>query len=432
MKELSSIKRFLIICILTLVCILSITTSIFAVSEAAVLFLRISPSPLANGMGETYGNIASNDPMASIFNPAYLGFFSKKQNIGFSYSKVNWLPGLTSDLYYKSFSFNFGFSLKNKPITVGIGYHHIYLDLGKQIGMDEMGNPTGSFESSENANMFTCSALLDYYILASIGFSYKFIESNLSPSGTGAEIGSGEASANALDLGLSIKVPLFDILSKINNSPIYVIPNVKPFFEPSFSYSVTNIGDEIKYFNEAQADPLPRTVYTGINLNTGLKYSNMNYNFTVFSFKWAREANDLLIDKYFDDDGVEHTKYPSGFKDIDFIKNVIYGKSNDKIITNKGWEIGFGEIFYLRKGNYEDIEGKVKFDTHGWSINFIEPIRQFIEISNLEITNELLLKLLFNLDIEFHHSKFQTGTGHPLANTKFNGLTLKLKNIFIF
>ncbi|MCU0642911.1 MAG: hypothetical protein MUC94_01440, partial [bacterium] len=58
----------LIIFISALLFISSLSNSVHAVSEAAALFLLISPSPLANGMGQTYGNISSTDPMASIFN----------------------------------------------------------------------------------------------------------------------------------------------------------------------------------------------------------------------------------------------------------------------------------------------------------------------------------------------------------------------------
>jgi hypothetical protein len=91
-------------------------TPAYAVSEAAVLFLLISPFSQANGMGETYGNIASADPMASVINPAYLGAYSQKHNFGFSSSNAAWLPALVSDMHYSCHSLNFGYSLKLKTI----------------------------------------------------------------------------------------------------------------------------------------------------------------------------------------------------------------------------------------------------------------------------------------------------------------------------
>ncbi|HEX9973264.1 MAG TPA: hypothetical protein VGD14_14425, partial [bacterium] len=124
MKNLHRIKSPFIIFFFTLLFIFSFAASLHAVSATAVAFLRISPSPLANGMGQTYGNISATEPMASFFNPAYLGFFSKSQNFGFSYSRSNWLPQLTNDLYHKCYSLNFGYTFKNTPVTLGIGYHY--------------------------------------------------------------------------------------------------------------------------------------------------------------------------------------------------------------------------------------------------------------------------------------------------------------------
>jgi hypothetical protein len=403
----------------------SFSASVHAASEAAVLFLLISPSPLANGMGETYGNIASTDPMASIFNPAYLGIFSKSQNFGLSYSKANWLPKVTNDLYHKSFSLNFGYTFKNVPVTLGIGYHHVYFDLGKQVLMNEFGDAIETFESHEKADVISFSALWDYYILASVGFSYKFIESNLASFREDSGMGDGKASAKAYDFGIALKFPVFDILAKKTNRQIYALPHVAPFLEPGLSYSVTNIGDEITYTDETQADPLPRTVFTGINIAAGLKYENTNHPFNILSFRWAQEANDLLVER-----AGENIKYSSGFKDIDFVENVLLGKSNAKIITNNGWELGFAEIFYLRKGDYQDFEGKVKFDTDGWGINFMQPIRLLLDFTNFKIENGIFRALVDNLDVEFHRSKFQAEKEHPLDNIEFNGLSLKLKNIF--
>lgn len=425
MKNRTRISKPLIVFILTALFIVSFSASVHAVSEAAVLFLLISPSPLANGMGETYGNIASTDPMASIFNPAYLGIFSKSQNFGFSYSKANWLPQLTNDLYHKSFSLNFGYTFKNVPVTLGIGYHHVYFDLGKQVLMNEFGDPIGTFESYEKADVISFSSLLDYYILASIGFSYKFIESNLASFRTDSGMEDFKASANAFDFGIALKFPVFDILSKITDHQIYAFPHVVPFLEPGLSYSVTNIGDEITYTDETQADPLPRTVFTGINIAAGLKCTNTNHPFNILSFRWAQEANDLLVDRV-----GENIKYSSGFKDIDFIENVLLGKSNAKIITNSGWELAVAEIFYWRKGDYQDNVAKLKFDTDGWGINFMQPIRLFLDFKNFKIENGIFRSFIDNLDVEFHRSKLSVPEGHPLDNTKFNGLSLKLKNIF--
>ena len=428
MGNIHFIKRFSLICFIVIFGII-IISPVHAVSQAAVLFLLISPSPLANGMGETYGNIASIDPMASIFNPAYLGFYSQKHNFGFSYSKTDWLPQLVSDMEYSCTSLNFGFALKKIPLSLGFGYHRIFFENWETVSIiDESGSPIilEASKAWDKANILSLSAALDYYINASIGFSFKFIESYLPPLIVPGFPPSREAKAsvNAYDFGVVVQAPLFKMISKLTDNSLSIIPYVKPYLEPSFSYSVTNIGDEVKYIDTAQGDPLPRTVYTGINISAGLRYSKNNYDFNIVSFHWAREANDFLIE------GNGDYKYLSGFNDIDFIDNIILGKSNTNIITNRGWELRFGDMFFVRAGHYKDIEGKVIYDTNGLGVNFIQPLRLILELTNLKIENDLIKKVLYNLDIEYHRSEFDCEQGHPLSDTKFNCLVLKLRNIF--
>ncbi len=426
MIKLSHIKKIILLTIITFIFIFIQTTSVYAVSEAAVLFLLISPSPQANAMGQTYGNIASIDPMASINNPAYLGFYSQKHNFGFSYSRADWLPGLVSDMKYSCYSLNFGYSLKHIPISIGFGYHRIFLDLGEQMFGEGGPEPLGTFKSWDKANMLSASILLDYYIRVGVGFSYKFIESNLAPEWVqvGEEKGNGKGSANAHDFGIAIQVPLFEIISKVTGNSLYILPNVKPYLKSGFSYSLTNIEDKITYVDAAQADPLPRSVYTGININTGLKLSLNKNLYNIISIKWAREANDLLVETYMDNKGISQTRYLSGFNDIDLIDNIILGKGNSDIITNKGWEVGIGDIFFIRAGYYEDIEGRVIFDTNGLGINFVQPIRLLLELTNQKIENEFLNKIVYNVDIEYHHSEYDCEPGHPFQILILLGLPL--------
>lgn len=432
MIKLSHIKKIILLSIITIIFILIQTSSVYAVSEAAVLFLLISPSPQANAMGETYGNIASVDPMASVNNPAFLGFYFQKHNFGFSYTKAGWLPGLVDDMYYSCYSMNFGYSIKNIPMSFGFGYHRIFLDLGEQVWKDECGERFDTFNSWDKANILSVSILLDYYIHASIGFNYKFIESMLAPDwiDVGEEKGNGKGSVNAHDFGIVIQVPIFKILSKILNNSSYVLPKFKPYLKSGFSYCLANIGDKIKYSNATQADPLPRSVYTGISINTGLKFFLNEKAFNLISFKWAREANDLLVERYMDNEGISQSRYLSGFNDIDFIDNIIFGKANSDIITNKGWELSMGDIFFIREGYYEDIEGRVIFDTNGFGINFIQPICFLLELTNQKIENEFLDKVVHNVDIEYHHSEYNCKPGHPLSDTDFDGVTLRLRTLF--
>jgi len=271
--------------------------------------------------------------------------------------------------------------------------------------------------------MLSFSALFDYYVLASFGVSYKFIESNLALSSDVAGMQDIKASANAFDFGLALKFPLFDIYSQKAGRQIYALPHVTPFLNPGFSYSVINIGDEIS-FDQTHSDPLPRMVYTGINLAAGLKYTKTNYPFNILSFGWAREAKDLLVDWK-----GGNIDYLSLFNGINLVDNILFGKQDANIVVNSGWELGIADVFFLRKGSYLDNEGDVDLDCSGWSINFMQPIRLMFEFANIK--NEgIWFKFLNKVDIELHRSEYQTKGWHPLDDNRFNGVTIKMKNMF--
>ena len=67
-----------------------------AATAQSALFLLISPSARAGGMGEAQVALA-NDSYATYWNPAGLGF---QEGYEISGMHVNWLPGLVDDMYY--------------------------------------------------------------------------------------------------------------------------------------------------------------------------------------------------------------------------------------------------------------------------------------------------------------------------------------------
>jgi len=85
--------------ILTLVLVFAVAfsaTNAFAVSEAAVLFLMISPGARAAGMGEAFVGLA-DDASAVYYNPAGLAY---QQGRELTLMHSNWLPQFGSDLFY--------------------------------------------------------------------------------------------------------------------------------------------------------------------------------------------------------------------------------------------------------------------------------------------------------------------------------------------
>jgi hypothetical protein len=418
-----SVSTFFLIILFSLL----LATPVFAVSEAAVLFLLISPSPQANAMGETYGNIASTSPMAVIFNPASLGLFAQENYFGISYypRKTDWLPALVSDMNYNAKNTSFGINLKhgfNIPVSLGFAAHWIKFDMGESFYTDETGQTLGTFRSWEEEKGSTFSIAVDYYIKASFGYTRKTIKSHLAPMGVGAEQSSREAKANAHDIGFILEFPVHDLLRKFQVVPNLAIHHFEPFFNPGFYYSKTNIGDKITYIDALQADPLPRNLSLGINLNTGVTYKGKYHDLNIVSFKWAREVDDILIKINRD----YSKEYASGLHDIQFWDNLILGKANDKIISKKGYEFDIGDFYFIRKGRYEDIEGRVIFKTEGWGINYTQPLKILAEL--FDFKNDLIVKLISSINFEKHYAKYITDYGHPLYGTEFTSYVIRLNN----
>ena len=406
--------------------LLLIGTRLLAVSEAAVLSLMISPSSEANAMGQTYGNITSTSPMATIFNPASLGFFAQKNYFGTSFypEKVAWLPSFASDISLDTKVNCIGINLDkflNIPLSVGIARYNTHFDLGEQVHTDEVGTDLGSFNSWEKYVGTTFSVALDYYIRASFGYTSKSYESNLSPVSVGA-VTNVSAEGRAFDIGMLFELPIINIVQKMRLIDMNLGTRLVPFLNAGYYYSKTNVGDKVVYLDAAQADPLPRNLSLGVNLSAGLVYEGKLSDITLFHYKWAREVNDMLIKRYADGT----TKYQSGLNDIKLWENVFAGKSNDKIIAKKGYELNLGDIYYYRKGKYEDSEGYVFMDTEGWAISYTRPLLIVCEFLNIEANN--LIMFVSKINIEKHYARYITNIGHPLSDTEFKSYVIRLQN----
>ncbi len=408
------------------VCVLFFSSQLFAVSEAAVLSLIISPSPQANAMGQTYGALWSQDPMSSAVNPAAVGLYAQTRVAGYAYYpvKTSWLPAFGNDLWLDSKAFILGFNLQSVtklPVSIGLARFEAGLDLGDRAQRNQDGDIIGMYEAYEKYNNTTLSAAIDYYLHAGIGYTFKDIDSKLGPAPNGGE---ARVQTNAHDLGLIIQAPLADIMSKLGK-PVAVTPKLLPFLTPGFSWSKRHIGDAVNYIDSDRQDPLPRQAIIGVNFDAGLQYKDKRQQFEVLHFRWAREAEDLLINRQDSGDW----EYTSGLQDIKFWDNVILGKANENAVMHRGYQIGLADVVFIRRGHYENIEGRVTFNASGFGVNFIQPLRIIATFLDYKQDN-LWLNILLNLDVEYHQSAWDVEEGHPLAETEFKGVTISLGNWF--
>jgi hypothetical protein len=399
-----------------------------APGTAAVVFLLIQPSLRANGMGGAAVASINNDAIGITFNPARLGVQALGNYFAAEFypAKTAWLRQLAPDLEYDARTIFGGYNLKrlNKkiPVSVGVGYSRIFIDLGKQIITGEFDpTPIGTFHSTERANVWAFGIGFDYLLKAGIGWSFKDIESNLAPRGGINSFPSGAGKASAHDFGFVADLPVSGLISRFTGKPLQIGSSFFPSAGIGFGYSQSNIGDPIIYISAAQADPLARTARIGLSLNAGLSLSRNARAWRIFSLEHLYEAEQLLV-------RVARARpnkvtYEKWLGDIDFWQNVVLRKNNPKIITKSGWELSFFEIVSLRVGHYRDPLGKVDYNTSGVGIS----LHGLLAAIRYQQSHEAVIDFLINhFDLQYNYSNYDTEAGHPLSDTNFHGIGIRI------
>jgi hypothetical protein len=240
------------------------------VSEAAVLWLLISPGSRPAGMGESFVALA-DDATATWWNPAGLAF-QRGRDIRLMHS--NWLPAFNlNDIY---FDFVAGsFHVPNLGGTVGVNV--IYMNEGDQTWTNESGDVLGVITSREYALGVNYGTTLNPDL--GVGMGLKFIISDLAD---GVDVGNQKAGTGysfAVDLGTLYKTRL-------------------PFTERPLNLGVNlaNFGPEISYADEAQADPLPTNLKLGFALNVwNDPHNEVNFVFDVNKQLVRKSLSDVEV-----------------------------------------------------------------------------------------------------------------------------------------
>lgn len=416
------------------------TLQCFAQGEAAVPFLLISPYAEANGMGEASVANSTHDPLAMIVNPAHLGMQVGSGRFSFGYNRSDWLPGFgTKDLYYRTFAVTAGIRLNDyidiaPGLTLGAGYSRVFLNLGKQVyTLPISPDPVGTFTPYESSDQVTLSVVLDFFVKASAGISFKNIYSKLGPGGSEQEGGFGTASVNSYDYGVLIKIPVIEGVSLFREKPVRLGNSLLPYFDFNFGLALNNRGDkEVSYGGVFFSDPLPRYARIGIGVDLGFVYETEKLKLRPVSFKWTREANDILVHRPGSLSSVAIEpgwKYRGGLGDINFFDEVILGKTNPETIMKSGWELGILGVFYIRGGRFEEdqLRGNRNFSTQGIGIRFAGIIEVFKLNDEAFSGNRILDFLLHHVDIRYHYSEIKTDESkHPLDNTRTHSVSLAI------
>lgn len=388
--------------------------------SSAVPFLLISTSVEANGMGGIMTVANSSSPSCMMFNPAQLGLSSRTDMLSTEmYShRVNWLPAFNlSDLWINNYSFMYGMKFpleENNNISIGLGYSRIFLNLGEFVVITDTNlEPVATFNGYETSDNFSMGVGIDLGFTLAFGSTLKKITSRLSPIGTAEERGSGTANIWASDIGLLAKFPVVDFFYKDN---VVKENTLSPFLDITAAYTLNNLGGSVVYIDASQADPLPRTARLGWSSEAGIKYNTDKIDLSLINVTIAREAENLLIEKYLDGTWT-YKGAPLG--NINIYNNLIASRANGYITIRRGFSFNLFETITIRQGSYEG-DGNLSYSTTGYTISTRGVMKFFNSTKSSDPDFNPMQFLISHLEIRFSHSEYQ---GHDIVGgTYFDNL----------
>ena len=331
--------------------------SVFLSSMAAVSAARaqgtgrsldIDPSVRASGMG-----LASNAVFWDVGtnhwgNPALLG---EQRGIAYEWGRTQLVPGLASDVTFttnvvKIGGAGLGVAFSGKPVGLG----GIHLDYGESEGTDASGNPTGTFDATEQVDAWSLGVSLaragqaiagrmghdpgdvSRYGDVSFGMTGKKLEMNLGPT--------GGAGTNAHDLGVLVRF-----------SPVQLIPSLRDVLGLDLAYGRSNLNegaDPVRFPNQAPAD-VSKHERRGFAVRGTLDWPAMDTSLGGPSWLW--KGLHPLVGVARADDHAE------------------IGTSTSSYVTDgDGWEVTVANVYSWRTGHYEDLVGQIDDSTSGWSV----------------------------------------------------------------
>ena len=245
--------------------------------DASAVFLLIAPGASAVATGEA--QVAkSEDVYATYYNPAGLAFQVGREYGGMH---VNWLPGLADDIYYEFVGYK-----EHIPWLGTVGGHIIFLNLGEQIQTNSSQDVLGRFRSF----MYAITASYGSKITenSAWGFNVKIIHQKLADNPVEGESGKPNSTDFAFDIGYLKKFERFNV-----------------------GLAISNIGPEVYFVDNQQADPLPTTMKMGIFANI---YEDDSKRLNLLF-----DANKMLVARYesmdWNENGIIDTADEEGFFD---------------------------------------------------------------------------------------------------------------------
>ena len=368
--------------LLATVAVLSLSSRAFAQGETAVPFLLISPDAGAGGMGEAATGLADN-ANAVFWNPGGLAFLKGSQ---ISLTHAPWLPEFGSDLSYDFLSFTHYLDSWDGNVGASITYFNL-----------------GTFNRTTSASSQIIGTWHAYEFAITVGYgtqiskglglgaNFRYIRSELAPFGAEQEVGSGIASDVSFDLGLLYRPQHF------------VLPLVGDLGNRlGLGSDLSNLGPNLYYIDQAQADPLPTNLRAGLALHLLKSQYNNLYVTLDLSRIMVRVQTDSTISAI---NGTDTTwNYTNNVDPLP--KSLITSWSDGglkRVIVSFGAEYWYGSprLIALRWGYYKENPnfGGRNFMTFGAGIRYGIYGFDFSYISTFDQNNPLSNQLRFSLSL---------------------------------
>jgi hypothetical protein len=248
------------------------------------------------------------DATANWWNPAALA----QQNghvISLMHAKL--VPDLADDVYYENLAYSMHLAGWG-----GIGASIVYLTYGKSTAVDSQGQVKGDFTSYEFSPQVSIGT--DVVKGFSAGVTLKYVNINLAPDwalDAGTE-GAGAVSGKGDSFGADIAV-----LARSKD----LVPSIP--FPINIGVNVQNLGPDITFINQDNADPMPRLLKAGIGVQ-------------------VLDTPDLR-----------------GLVAYDYNKSLVY--TDEAPIHNFGAEVTFRDFISARAGYIHDKQGDIMDPTFG-------------------------------------------------------------------
>jgi hypothetical protein len=362
----------------------------------AVTFLELVNSPRANGMGLCAVDLV--DEHSAFGNPGALGLFHLDKVFAVSFpTNTEWLPDIADDLSLKSWGMSAGVSyrlLSGKPdsrfnAAIGAAYSFMKMSYGTfERTAEQHGQVLETLEAHDEAKLYSIAGSIEYFVRLGFGYTHKRIRSVLAAQGAGAEQGSSDVRFNGHDYGLLLELPVHELLPHkitLDRSSGHYL-----HFEltPAFGHVRANMGDSVRFYDAAMADPLPKITRNGPSVFLAVDINDA----CMASLRCVHETQRDLL-------------YPACR------------------IEKKGVEIGFGGTVFLRQGSADDPYGADQLKTKGWGFRLSGIIRWLRLFKVIDVDKGIAGYLAGHLDFSYDWAKYDKTN---LDNTEFAKVSISL------